>query len=35
MGTNDQFMQVENLMVKRFQISSQVSFPLIYPELGH
>ena len=35
MGTNDQIMQGGKLMVKRFQRSSQVSFPLIDPDLGY
>ena len=35
MGTNDQIMQGGDLMVKRFQRSSQVSFPLIDPDLGY
>ena len=34
-GTNDQIMEGGKLMVKRFQRSSQVSFPLIYPDLGY
>ena len=34
MGTNDQIMQRGKLMVKRFQRLSQVSFPLIDPDLG-
>ena len=29
MGNNDQIMQVGKLMAKRFQSSSQFSFPLI------
>ena len=32
---NDQIKQGENLMVKRFQRSSQVSFHLIDPDLGY
>ena len=35
MGTNDQIMQGGKLMVKRYQRSSQVSFPLIGPDLGY
>ena len=35
METNDQIMQGGKLMVKRFQRSSQVSFPLIDPDLGY
>ena len=35
MGTNDQILQGEKLMVKRFQRSSQVSFPFIDPGLGY
>ena len=35
MGTNDQIMQGGKLMVKRFQRLSQVSFPLIDPDLGY
>ena len=35
MGTNDQMMQGEKLMVKRFQRPSQVSFPLIDPEMSY
>ena len=35
MGTNDQIMQGGDLMIKRFQRSSQVSFPLIDPDLGY
>ena len=35
MGTNDQIMQGRKLMVKRFQSSSQVSFPLIDPDLSY
>ena len=35
MGTNDQIMQGGKLPVKRFQRSSQVSFPLIDPDLGY
>ena len=35
MGTNDQIMQGGELMVKRFQRSSQVSFSLIDPDLGY
>ena len=35
MGTNDQIMQGEKLIVKRFQRSSQVSFRLIHPGLGY
>ena len=34
-GTNDEIMQVGKLMVKRFQRSSQVSFPLIDLDLGY
>ena len=34
-GTNDQIMQEWNLMVKRFQRTSQVSSPLIYPDLAY
>ena len=34
-GTNDQIMQAGKLMVKRFQRSSQVSFPLTDPDLGY
>ena len=34
MGTNDQIMQGEKLMVKRFQRLGQVSFPLSDPDLG-
>ena len=33
MGTNDQIMQGEKLMVKMFQRPSQVSFPLIDADL--
>ena len=35
MGTNDQIMQERKLIFKRFQRSSQVSFPLIHPDLGY
>ena len=35
MGTNDQSMQGEKLVVKRFQRSSQVSFPLTDLDLGY
>ena len=35
MGTNNQIMQGGKLMVKRFQRSSQVSFPLNDPDLGY
>ena len=35
MWTNDQIIQGGKLMVKRFQKSSQVSFPLIDPDLGY
>ena len=35
MGTNDQIVQGRKLMVMRFQRSSQVSFPLIYPDLDY
>ena len=35
MGTNDQIMQGEKLMMKRFQRSSQVSFPLIDADLSY
>ena len=35
MGTNDQIMQGGTLMVKRSQRSSQVSFPLINPDVGY
>ena len=35
MGTNDQIMQGEKLIVKRFQRPSQVSFRLIHPGLGY
>ena len=35
MGTNVQIMQRGNLMVKRFQRSSQVSFSLIDPDLSY
>ena len=34
-GTNDHLMQVGKLMVKRFQRLSQVSLPLIDPDLGY
>ena len=34
-GTNDQIMQRGELMVKRFQRPSQVSFPLIDPDLSY
>ena len=34
MGPNDQIMQEGELMVKRFQKSSKVTFPLIEPDLG-
>ena len=34
MGTNDHIMQGGELMVKRFQRSSQVSFSFIDPDLG-
>ena len=33
--TNDQIMQGRKLMLQRFQRSSQVSFPLIDPDLGY
>ena len=35
MWTNDQTIQGGKLMVKRFQKSRQVSFPLIDPDLGY
>ena len=35
METNDQIMQGGKLMVKRFQSLSQVSFPLIDPDLSY
>ena len=35
MGTNDQIMQGEKLMVKSFYMLNQVSFPLIDPDLGY
>ena len=35
MGSNDQSMQGEKLVVKRFQRSSQVSFPLTDLDLGY
>ena len=35
MGSNDQIVQGRKLMVKRFQRSSQVSFPLMDPDLGY
>ena len=35
MGTNDQSMQGEKLVVKRFQRSSQVSFPVTDLDLGY
>ena len=35
MGTNDQILQGGELMVKRFQRSSQLSFRLIEPDLGY
>ena len=34
-GTDDQSMQGEKLVVKRFQRSSQVSFPLTDLDLGY
>ena len=35
MWTNDQIIQGGKLMVKRLQKSSQVTFPLIDPDLGY
>ena len=35
MGTNDQILQGGELMVKRFQRPSQLSFRLIEPDLGY
>ena len=35
MGTNNQIVQVGKLMVKRFKMSSEVSFPLIDCDLGY
>ena len=35
MGINDQIKQGGKLMVMTFQRSSQVSFTLIYPDLGY
>ena len=35
MGTNNQIMQGRKLMVKKFQRSSQVTLPLIDPDLGY
>ena len=35
MGTNDQIKQVGEIMVKRFQRSSQVTLPLNDPDLGY
>ena len=34
-GTNDQIIQVETLMIKRFHRSNQVSFFLIDPDLSY
>ena len=35
MGANDQIIQPGKLMIERFQRSSQVSFPLIDPDLSY
>ena len=35
MGTNDQIKQVGEIMIKRFQRSSQVTFPPNDPDLGY
>ena len=35
MGTNDQILQGGKLMVQRFQRPSQVSFPVIDPDLAY